>query len=374
MPELARDLRAYVDRLAELAEEAVADPTTPSTPATPTTPATLAGDGPAAGAVRRRPSRRVALAGAVAAALVAVVAIVAVTRGDGGDRVRTRLATADVEVEGPSGSRWFVLDLPGLTPRLDHRQEATTSPAMTLQAYRTSADPDSLDGLGGPMVWVASDPVIDDAMGLDPAQPGVTGTTVQGAPAYMRRWGETVSVSWPRTGAGMTLVTAVGLPAEDVLALAEGIRPRGQGEGVDTTVLPRGLVEVTPGGPRRYPSEDAYWSYRREGLTHSLVVETGQGLRFETGLWGAVNGGSGTVETLSVGGRPGLITQDPERGTVAAVWRPTDTEIAHLTTSGTREDLIAALEALQPVDEATWLDQFPDPTPAGLGDGFLPPG
>jgi hypothetical protein len=41
------------------------------------------------------------------------------------------------------------------------------------------------------------------------------------------------------------------------------------------------------------------------------------------------------------------------------VWRPTDTAVADFRTSGTVEDLVAALEALQPVDEATWLEHLP---------------
>jgi hypothetical protein len=67
--------------------------------------------------------------------------------------------------------------------------------------------------------------------------------------------------------------------------------------------------------------------------------------------------GAGSVTPLTVDGRPGVIVQTESE--LIALWRPTDDAVADFRVNGTVEDLVDDLEALRPVDEATWLDHLP---------------
>lgn len=306
--------------------------------------------------------RRALLVGAAAiAAGVLAVAAVALTRDNGNDRddVTTRPpppAEQGLAVDGPSGSRWLVLDLPGVTPtgaEVEDRggQSYRASAAQPLQAFRTD------DGFGGPSVWVESVPVGSDYGPGDDA-PGTTRTTIQGREATVSETDGPVLLSLPggTDDEGFYLV-AVNMSADDVVAFAEGLRPRDDGEGWDATELPRGLREISLDDEATSGEIYAEWSYTGPlDANYELFVNPGGAAVFED--WAREHAaGAATVEPITVDGRPGVIV-DTE-GEVIAVWRPTDTVVADFRVSGTVEDLIADLEALRPVDEAAWLAHLP---------------
>jgi hypothetical protein len=296
--------------------------------------------------------RRALLVGAAAiAAGVLAVGAVALTRDNGNDRddVTTRPpppAEQGLAVDGPSGSRWFVLDLPGVTPTgASVEDRGDTGGDASLQAFRTA------DGFGGPAVWVESVPPGDD---LGPGDgPGTTGITIQGRDATVSEMDGSVTVSLPGTADEGVYLVAVNMSVDDVVRFAEGLRPRGDGRGWDATDPPRGLAEVPLDGEPAGENVYAEWSYTGQlDANYELFVNPGGAAVFED--WAREHAaGAATVEPITVDGRPGLIV-DTE-GEVIAVWRPTDTVVADFRVSGTVDDLIADLEALRPVDEAAWL-------------------
>jgi hypothetical protein len=305
--------------------------------------------------------RRALVVGAAAvAAGVLAFAAVALTQGDGheGSDVTTRPPSPAEEglgVDGPSGSRWFVLDLPGVTPTgayVEDRggQSIRAGSAQTLQAFRTD------DGFGGPALWVETTPAGDD-FGPDEGGPGVTRTTIQGREATVTDVGGSIMLSWPGGADEGFYVVAVGMSADEVVSFAEGLRPRGNGEGWDATELPLGLREISLDQEATSDELYAEWSYTGQlDANYELFVNPGGAPVFE-GWVREHAAGAGSVEPLTVGGRPGVIIET--EGETVVVWLPTDTAVADFRISGTVEDLVAALEALRPVDEAAWLDHLP---------------
>jgi DNA-binding SARP family transcriptional activator len=257
----------------------------------------------------------------------------------------------EVEVDGASGSRWFVLDLPGLTPHLAQDRITTRQPDGVLQMFRTDA------GLSGPTVWVESAPFIEDHPGLDPLEAGVTEIEVQGIPAFTRVRGDSVTVTWPRHTADVS-VTAIHMALEDVLTFAEGLRPRAEDEGVEATVLRQRLAEVSIDATWPIESEQANWFYQGSGRTYSLGSATGGAALLDLTVLNAMYGG-GTLDPLSVDGHRGVIVESHDLDIVTAYWRPTDTAVAFVAAES-RQDVIRALQALRPIDEGAWRDHMPD--------------
>lgn len=288
-------------------------------------------------------SRRTLLVAAAALAIVVLgIAALAIRNDDGVDSAteETPEGTAPgTQVHGPTGSAWFVLDLPGLAFQGANRQSTEALPGglPELQTFRTD------EGFDGPTVWL--EPAASASGGE-----GATEVTVQGETAYVRQDGDVVRLASSREGG--IYVIAVHLTVDDVVAFASGLEPR-DGGGWDATALPQGLAEVTEEEPPLPPSEHTELSYTGpDGANYELFVNPGGQAVFED--WArefAANGG--TIEAISVDGRPGMLT-DSGGGEMAAVWRPTDDVVADFRTSLDREGLLAAMEALRPVSEADW--------------------
>lgn len=306
-------------------------------------------------------------AGAIAAGTLVVAALLAAdddgrvaTEGDGTIGVEATPGVEDggadpgaTAVDGPSGSRWFVLGLPGVTPTGGYR-ELEGGDAVHLQAFRTEA------GFGGPVAWVETAGEDD---GFGEQAPGVTEVVVQGRTAYLHDNGDRVALGWPGPdGVGFNLISA-GMSVDEVLTMAEGLRARADGDGWDATELPAGLAEIPLGEDGVADGEYAEWSYSGPaGENYELFVHPGGAATFEVWVREHLASG-GTIEPISVDGRPGVIF-DAE-GESVAVWRAVDDAVVDLRISGSRDDLIAAMQALQPVDLSAWLDQFPpDARPA----------
>jgi hypothetical protein len=319
------------------------------------------GSGAAPGATVRPggPSsrRRALVVGAAAVAVgVLAVAAVALTR-DGNDDVSTRPPTPaenGLAVHGPSGSRWFVLDLPGVTPTgagvEDQGEPAGAGPGPAFQAFRSDA------GFGGPALWVETVPPGGD-LGPEGSGPGVTRTTIRGRDATMTEVGSTITLSLPGGADGGFYITAVDISADDLVAFADGLRARSDGAGWDATVRPQGLAELPLDDGVSAFGVYAEWSYTGPlDANYELIVRPGGAGVFED--WAREHGsGAGTVKPLTVDGRPGVVIQTESE--LIALWRPTDTVVADFRVNGTVDDLIADLEALRPVDEAAWRAHLP---------------
>jgi hypothetical protein len=152
-------------------------------------------------------------------------------------------------------------------------------------------------------------------------------------------------------------IVAVGMSVDDVVAFAEGLRARGDGQGWDSTDMPGGLAEIPLDGETPSDARYAEWSYTDplDG-NYDLFVNPGGTVVFEDWVREHVAGG-GTVTPMTVDGRPGVIVQTESE--LVAVWRPTDTAVADFRVTGTVDDMVADLEALRPVDEAAWRDHLP---------------
>jgi hypothetical protein len=313
------------------------------------------------GSTGGRSSRRRALvlgAAAVAAGVLAIAAV-ALTRDDGhdGNDVSTRPPSPEEEglgVNGPSGSRWFVLDLPGVTPTsasVEDRggQSIRAGQSTTLQAFRTD------DGFAGPALWVETTLPGQD-LGPEQDGPGVTRATVQGRTATVSEFDGSVTLSWPGGPDEGFYIIAVHMSVDDVVAFADGLRARGNGEGWDATELPRGLGEIPPDAGDTSDEIYAEWSYSGPfDANYELFVNPGGASVFEN--WAREHAvGARSVEPLTVGGRPGVVIETESETVV--VWRPTDTAVADFRISGT-VDLVSDLQGLRPVDEAAWLDHLP---------------
>jgi hypothetical protein len=244
-------------------------------------------------------------------------------------------------IEGATGAKWFVLDMPGLSPPDSSSTPTEPVPGGLpgLQAFRAAA------GFDGPSVW------LEPSVGAQGGE-GATEVTVGGGTAYVRTDGDVVTLT--SAAEGGAYVIAAHLDVDDVVAFADGLQPRTEG-GWDATVLPEGLVEVTEVEPDQPAAEHLELEYTRtDGAHYEMFVNPGGQAVFES--WArefVVNGGS--IEALSFDGRPGLLI-DPPVGETIAVWRPTDDAVVDFRTSLDREGLLEALDALRPVDEADWPD------------------
>jgi hypothetical protein len=296
---------------------------------------------------------------------VLAVAAVTLTR-DTGDDVTTRPpapAEEGLAVHGPSGSRWFVLDLPGVTPTdadiVDRRGQSYRAGQFTsLQPFRTDR------GFAGPALWVATRP---PGSGGESSQDelGTTRATIQGREATVTRTGGTVMLTWPGGADEGFYITAVNMSVDDVVAFAEGLRHRGDGEGWDATERPAGLAEI-PLAAERTNEIYAEWSYSGPAdANYELMINPGGAVVFED--WAREHiAGAGSVMPLTVDGHSGVIVRTESE--LVAVWRPTDSVVADFRVNGTIDDLVRDLEALHPVDEAAWLDHLPPsirPEPPG---------
>ena len=297
-------------------------------------------------------SRRNLLVAAAALAVVVLgIAALALRDGDGIDSETAEAPdqpAPGTPVHGPTGSAWFVLDLPDLSaPRTSRESAGTDTNHAELQAFRTDA------GFDGPTVW------LEPGGGAQEGE-GVTEVTVNGETAFVDEDGDVIRLVTPRDE-GFYLVAAH-LTIEDVVAFAEGLEPR-DGGGWNATVLPRGLVEVTEDDPPLPPADRSELSYTgSDRANYELFVDPGGQAEFEERARETVSSGGG-VEALSVDGRPGLFV-DPGEGETIAVWRPTDDAVADFRTSLDRDGLLAAMEALRPVGEADWPGSA-DPVPNG---------
>jgi hypothetical protein len=304
------------------------------------------------------PTRRALVVGA-AALVAAVLAIgaVALARGDSSG-VTTGPPTSAEEgraVHGPSGSRWFVLDLPGVTPTGAYVEDrggvSVRAPDRSFQAFRTA------DGFAGPSLWIEGIPAGGGiASGDHP--PGSTRTTIQGRDALVSEVDGSVRLTWPPDGADEGFyITAIHMSADEVVAFAEGLRARGDGQGWDATNPPHRLAEIPLDGEGPPDALYAEWSYTDplDG-NYELFINPGGAPVFEDWVREHVAGG-GTVTPITVDGRPGVIVQTESE--LVALWQPTDAAVADFRVNGTVDDMVAALEALRPVDEAAWLDHLP---------------
>lgn len=320
---------------------------------------------------RVRRHAKVALAAAALALAAALVASLAFGRegrpdvatdpaGPDGTRPSTTVVTSGQgdararQLSGPSGSRWFVLDLPGVVPAGASRTEASAldDDTTTLQSFRTDA------GFSGPLVWVETVP-LGAEFGFGDVAGGATQVTVGGSAGYLYDHGDAATLGVPDAGGAGLYVNALGLPAADVVEFAAGLRLAPGGEGVDAEPdLPRGLEEVLVDTAPPADPEYAEWSYTGEnGENYELFVTPGGGAVFEDGLRQHVEGGGVTLEAMSVDSRPGVIVH--RAGESVVLWRPTDDVVVDFRTSAAGDDLIAAVEALRPVDLDAWVDHLP---------------
>jgi hypothetical protein len=289
-----------------------------------------------------RPRRAVLVAAAALALVVLGIAALAVRNDDGIDSATTEPPEGwapGTPVEGPTGSAWFVFNLPDWRYMGSDSEptEALPGGRPELRAFRTDA------GFDGPSLWL-------EQGGGTLEGHGVTDVTVRGESADADEDGDVVTLVTP--GDDGFLVVAAHLALEDVVAFVDGLAPR-DGGGWDATVLPRGLVEVTEEDPPLPAAERSEMSYTgTDGDTYELFVDPGGQAVFEERAREQVSDG-GEVEALSVDGRPGVLV-DTGDGEAIAVWRPTDDAVADFRTSVDREGLLAAMEALRPVDEADW--------------------
>jgi hypothetical protein len=302
------------------------------------------------------PSRRVLLvaAAAVVAGVLAIGAVALVRDDNSGVTISPPTPREEgLAVHGPSGSRWFVLDLLDVTPTgadvQDRGGASVRGPNRSFQAFRTA------DGFAGPSVWVEGIPA-----GTDPGsgdQPSTTPTTIQGRDATVTELDGSVMVSRPGGADEGFSIVAVGMSVDDVVAFAEGLRPRSDGQGWDATDLPGGLAEIPLDGETPSDARYAEWSYTDplDG-NYDLFVNPGGAPVFED--WVREHAAAGaTMTPLTVDGRPGVILQTESE--LVAIWRPTDTVVADFRVNGTVDDMVTDLEALRAVDEAAWLDHFP---------------
>jgi hypothetical protein len=295
-----------------------------------------------------RARRRLAPVVAVAAVAVGVLAVgVLVTRGDGHADPATDSAPG-LPVTAPTGSRWFVLDVPGATPGGVVREVRPATPAgpIDLQAFRTDA------GFDGPAVWIER--------GVGAFGTGVQ-VTVKGWPAYLNENFDSAVLDWPGSQDDSHddrfHIYATKLGRDDLIAFADGLEPRAGG-GWDATVLPEGLAEVDVEADAQPASEHAEWIYANaDGTGYQFLVDPGGASALEAAVRDQMLLGQAGMEAISVDGRPGVIMDHGAAAT--AVWRATDDIVVTLRTDLDRDGLLATLRQVQAVDEATWLAQFP---------------
>jgi hypothetical protein len=121
-----------------------------------------------------------------------------------------------------------------------------------------------------------------------------------------------------------------------------------------------------PGAPE---SGDAEWMYTGPDTAHyDVFVHAGGESVYEDWLREHTAGGADALVRLTVDGREGVLVVPDEGDELVALWRPTDTAVVDFRTSGTLDDMVAALEALRPVDEAAWAAHLPPGIrPDGIG-------
>jgi hypothetical protein len=288
----------------------------------------------------------VAAVAAVAAVVLAVGVVVVARDADHADPATD--SAPGLPVSAPTGSRWFVLDVPGATPGGVVREVRPATPAgpVDLQAFRTDA------GFDGPAVWVEH--------GVEAYGTGEQ-VTVKGRPAYLNDRGDTALLDWPgsrddRHDDGFHLYASK-LSHDDLIAFADGLEPRAGG-GWDATVLPQGLAEVAVEADAQPASEHAEWTYvRDDGTGFQFLVDPGGASALEQAVRDQVGDGQGRLEAIAVDGRPGVVMDGGGAGTV--IWRPTDDVVVTLRSDLDRDGVLAALQQVRAVGEATWLAQFP---------------
>ncbi|MGH9188237.1 MAG: hypothetical protein ACRD0U_20915, partial [Acidimicrobiales bacterium] len=286
---------------------------------------------------------------ALTAAAVLVVAVMV---------VRDRGAEVEPAQAPSEGLPRLLLDLEGA--RLERAHESVVSaPAQQgtpshLQAFRTNA------GFDGPLLWITTVP--DGAgYGFGEQSPDADQVQIQGTPAYLQVHDTVVWLGWPSGGAGGVSLAAYGLPKDTVVAVADGLRPRQDGAGWDTSALPDGLILVDddPQAWEAGRSTEVTWVDER-GHAIELFVNEGGESTFEGLVLDRVNSAV-AVEAVTVLGRSGVLSSYAADDH-AVIWRPNDATVAELRVGGSVEEARAALAAVRVVDEATWLAALPDGT------------
>lgn len=325
--------------------------------------------------VRRAPRLRTATIAAVLVAAMAAVGLL-VAEGDdparrpGIDVVAGPPSEAPAPPVAPAVVR-VVVDAPGVKAvRVDEIVSPPTGPpagpgidGFHMQSFRSAA------GFEGPMLWVLTVP----PPGHEPNDYGFglgRRVTVQGRPAHVQ--GDAgLRLTWPAADGGGVILTSWGMAERDLLAVAEGLRPRPAGW--EATVLPGGLAPVIDSsraaGQHVTGGRRVEGTYRDgSGRSVSLSVSDAGPVTFEDRA--SAGHEARTFEAVAVAGRPGLMTQTGGDGSRWSVlWQPTPTMVAELRLDpAARDDVVngddvrAALASVRVVDEQQWRSMLPAST------------
>lgn len=318
----------------------------------------------------------VPIAVTVGLAAAAVITVVVVTRPE--PAPEEQVVSDEVpSLLGPLPP--VLLDLPG--SRVGQVEVNTIPGPVTSGNYVQYFDTDQAPF--GPRVQLQSSPPFDrppetevpDAVVIEPDPEAETFTigepmtppspiTIQGEAATISSNDDRTVISWPRGDDGSVTLVGWDVEPDDLVAMANGLEPRGGGTlAWDATVVPPGL-DVGPEGLEGSDGGTPSW---RSHLVYYDADYQGPQLSFFSGgdlVWAQYTDPVFAPEPVTVLGDPGVLTTMPAPPGVElqqVVWRAADDVIGTLQiTDGS--DVDETIAALREVDVDDWVAAMPDDT------------
>jgi hypothetical protein len=336
------------DRLNRLADGLIAPPTSEAREAI----------GHRTGVLRRRRRARQAV-GAGVLVLAAVAGTIAITR-DATPDASSGYAGTDA---GALPAIGFALDGWQVVTAEDTAAGASVAPNDgSVQVFQLAGEPE------GPKIVLrhssASDPVVprdraDEEVGVG----GVVG--------YLRSSGpDSFTLRWtPPLGDNAAEIEADGLTRDEVLAFAVGLQGKDDDPlefpasaddrfGFVATEVPEGMVEVpSPEAAMEDAPARRLVAMKTSGSTDATTVELTIEATGDASYDALVNelAEAGTVEDVSVMGRPAVLVEHQGDRNWSLAWRPRSGTTARMVVSGVdRAGLDGILSGLQEIDEDEW--------------------
>jgi hypothetical protein len=296
--------------------------------------------------------------GAGIVVLAAVAGSIAVTRG--------ATPEAKTEMSNSPDLPAVVLDVDGweLTSAEDTTVPGPPIEGGSTQVFVRDGDPD------GPRIELRHSAASDT---FGPPAPGEEVREIGGQEARLTRPAtDEVVVRWqPPIGDNLAEIDARGVSEEDVLAFAQALQPKYDGQiqypaapeipfGFVAGSLPEGFAEVPAGDAEVEASntvDDArarHWMAERGDATAELTIADANGA---TAAWRSELPPEAEVYDLTVLGRPATLVPRPAESGWELTWQPRDGAIARLVVSGV--DVAAAGEvtdALREINDDEWDD------------------